>query len=269
MKLFKTSSSTNDPVTSEINTPTTITTPAKPDLVEPEVETDSTDDKFGIGDLPATDCPSVGDDCPPEPDQPVIRPDPPKSILKKSPPEPVTEPEPLVVEDIEKEAENEIETTDDKQVDPVLCEIEKKIESTNDFDYMNGDQFTDNTTVRELQTTLVEPSVVDDNTSTKSSSIDLNSPTVNDITECERREGTDSIALFSKKKLFISDRVISNPTKSAHAHRHDPRGARPTAHQSHGPIRIRKTRQSHLFRGRVKNRFDRDHRAGDEPRAGA
>merc|ERR1712241_1178531 len=106
--------------------------------VEPEVETDSTDDKFGISDLPATDCPSVGDDCPPEPDQPVIRPDPPKSILKKSPPEPpVTEPEPLVVEDIEKEANDE--TTDDKQVDPVLCVIEKKIESSaNDFDYMNG-----------------------------------------------------------------------------------------------------------------------------------
>ena len=229
-------------MTSEINTPSTITTtPAKPDLVEPEVETDSTDDKFGIGDLPATDCLSVGNDCPPEPDQPVIRPDPPKSILKKSPPEPpvtktadsepVAEPEPLVVEDIEKEAENEIETTEDKQVDPVLCEIEKKIESANDFDYMNGDQFTDNTTVRELQTTLVEPSVVDDNTSTKSSSIDLNSPTVNDITECERREGTDSIALFLKNHLSAC-----NPAKSANAHRNDSRGARPTAHQSDGPI---------------------------------
>ena len=77
----------------------------------------------------------------------------------------------------------------EEKKDPVLCEIEKKIESANDFDYMNGDQFTDNSTVKELQTTLVEPSVVDDNTSTKSSSIDLNSPTVHDITECERREG--------------------------------------------------------------------------------
>ena len=77
----------------------------------------------------------------------------------------------------------------EEKKDPVLCEIEKKIESANDFDYMNGDQFTDNSTVKELQTTLVEPSVVDDNTSTKSSSIDLNSPTVHDIPECERREG--------------------------------------------------------------------------------
>ena len=192
-------------MTSEI-TELTTTSPVKPDLVEPEVETDSTDEKFGIGDLPATDCPSVGDDCPPEQDQPIILPEPPKSILKKSPHEPASV-EPLVVEDIEKDLD-EIETTPDKQVDPVLCEIEKKIESANDFDYMNGDQFTDDSTVRELQTTLVEPSVVDDNTSTKSSSIDLNSPTVNDITECERREGTD---LFGTVASVFSN-IATNPT---------------------------------------------------------
>ena len=92
-------------------------------------------------------------------------PEPPKSILKKPP---QVEESPLVLENLEVE-KAEIATAEETS-DPVLCEIEKKIsdKSGADFDYMNGDQFTDNSTVRDLKTTLVEPSVVDDNTSTKS-----------------------------------------------------------------------------------------------------
>ena len=92
-------------------------------------------------------------------------PEPPKSILKKPPP--VEESPSLVLENLELE-KAEIATAEETS-DPVLCEIEKKIsdKSGADFDYMNGDQFTDNSTVRDLKTTLVEPSVVDDNTSTK------------------------------------------------------------------------------------------------------
>ena len=106
-------------------------------------------------------------------------PEPPKSILKKPPQ--VEEPT-LVLENLEIE-KAEIATAEETS-DPVLCEIEKKIsdKSGADFDYMNGDQFTDNSTVRDLKTTLVEPSVVDDNTSTKSGF----GNTVISVSECFR-----------------------------------------------------------------------------------
>ena len=51
---------------------------------------------------------------------------------------------------------------------------------SNDFEFLNGDQFSDKRSVNDLKVVLTDISV-EDNVSTKSSSIDLSSPVVTDL----------------------------------------------------------------------------------------
>ena len=102
LKLLKTTSSTNDPVTNEIITHTITTTDTVQEPVPESVQEspineqetvfeDIEDDKFGINDITTVDTVDVGNDSTPEQSKPLVLPDPPKSILKKSPPEEVIE----------------------------------------------------------------------------------------------------------------------------------------------------------------------------------